>query len=60
MPHSPDFIEIALDVIQPEIDKLLDNPHGNVDEACRRATRAANEFIETLGTDRRARAPGQE
>jgi len=60
MPHSPDFIEIAMDVIQPEIDRLLDNPHGNVDEACRRATRAANEFIETLGTDRRARAPGQE
>ena len=51
-PHSPDFIEIALDVIQPEIDRALADGR-DVDESCRRATQAANDFIATLGTERR-------
>ena len=50
--HSPDFIEIALDVIQPEIDRALADGR-DVNESCRRATQAANDFIATLGTERR-------
>ena len=50
-PTSADFIEIALDVIQPEIDRAV-VAGRDVDESCRRATRAANAFIETLGTER--------
>jgi ABC-type glycerol-3-phosphate transport system substrate-binding protein len=50
--HSPDFIEIALDVIQPEIDRALADGR-DVDESCRRATQAADDFIATLGTERR-------
>lgn len=66
--HSPDFIEIALDVIQPEIDRALAaRPDADeakrqaaVAEACRRAAKAANDFIEALGTERRADASGVE
>jgi ABC-type glycerol-3-phosphate transport system substrate-binding protein len=58
-PTSADFIEIALDVIQPEIDRALVDGR-DVDESCRRAARAANAFIETLGTERTANAPKQD
>lgn len=57
-PTSADFIEIALDVIQPEIDRALVDGR-DVNESCRRAARAANDFIETLGTERNANAPKQ-
>ena len=48
IPRSPDYIEIAIEVIQPEIDRML---QGDLtpEQACRRATMAANRFIETLG-----------
>ena len=52
-PTSADFIEIALDVIQPEIDRALVDGR-DVDESCRRAAQAANDFIATLGTERGA------
>ena len=54
-PHSPDFIEIALDVVQPEIDRALADER-DVGESCRRAAQAANDFIQTLGTERREHA----
>lgn len=53
MPHNPDFIEIALDVIQPEFDRMLADPNADVAAACRRATAAANDFMRTIGTQRR-------
>ncbi len=56
IPRSPDFLEIALDVIQPEIDRALANG-SDIDEARRRAARAANDFISTLGNERRENAP---
>ena len=56
IPRSPDFIEIALDVIQPEIDRALAD-NTDINEACRRAARAANDFIKTLGNERREHAP---
>jgi ABC-type glycerol-3-phosphate transport system substrate-binding protein len=53
MPHGADFIEIALDVIQPEIDRMLVDPNADVAAACRRATRAADDFLATIGTERK-------
>jgi len=47
IPRSPHFIEIALDVIQPEFDRMtagLQTP----EQACLRATAAANAFIRVL------------
>lgn len=47
IPRSPNFIEIAIDVIQPEFDRMtagLLSP----DEACVRATAAANAYIRVL------------
>ena len=55
VPCGPDFIEVTLEVIQPEIDRALADG-SDVDDCCRRATRAANDFLETLGTQRRADA----
>lgn len=48
IPRSPDYIEIAIEVIQPEIDRMLQGEQ-TPEEACRRAAVAANRFIETLG-----------
>ena len=54
LPRSPDYIEIALEVIQPDIDRMLDQ---RLDPAAtaREATRAANRFIAVLGATRRER-----
>ncbi|CAN5631250.1 sugar ABC transporter substrate-binding protein [soil metagenome] len=52
IPRSPDFFEIVQEVIQPEIDRALADG-ADIDECCRRATRAANDFIKTLGNERR-------
>jgi multiple sugar transport system substrate-binding protein len=51
-PNSADFLEIALDLVQPEIDEMLseDLPPQ---EAARRATRAANSFLKAQGSGRR-------
>jgi multiple sugar transport system substrate-binding protein len=45
IPSSKDFVEIALDLVQPEIDRILteDVPPA---EAARAATRAANAFLQ--------------
>lgn len=53
IPRSPDFIELALEVIQPEMDRMI---RGDLtpEEAARRAARAANRYIEVLGTQRKA------
>ena len=48
IPRSPDYIEIAIEVIQPEIDRMLQG-ELTPEQACRRAAEAANRFIETLG-----------
>lgn len=48
LPRTPDFIEITLEVIQPYVDRALDK---KIDAAttCRRATKAADDFIDVLG-----------
>ncbi len=64
--HSPDFIEIVREVIQPEIDRALADDRdlnesdrlAAVTAACRRAATAANDFIQTLGTERRQDGSG--
>jgi len=45
-PDAPDFMEIALDLVQPEIDEMLSD--GMPPEAAaRRATRSADSFLKT-------------
>lgn len=50
IPQSPDFIELSLEVIQPEID-LMTAEGMNVEKVCKEATKAANAFIKTMGTE---------
>lgn len=47
LPQSRDFIEIALEIIQPEIDRAL-SEHVPVSVAANRATAAANAFLHTI------------
>lgn len=48
IPRSPDYIELALEIIQPDIDRML--IEGIPPETtCRQVTRSANAFLETLG-----------
>jgi multiple sugar transport system substrate-binding protein len=54
MPHGGDWIEMALDVIQPEIDRMLADERADVAAACRRATQAADDFIRTISSNREA------
>jgi multiple sugar transport system substrate-binding protein len=55
VPRSPDYIEIALEVIQPDVDRMLDK-QLDVAETCRSAARSANRFIRVLGVSRRESA----
>ena len=55
VPRSPDYIEIALEVIQPDVDRMLDK-QLDVAETCRRAAESANRFIRVLGASRREAA----
>ena len=55
VPRSPDYIEIALEVIQPDVDRMLDK-QLDVAETCRSAARSANRFIAVLGAARRETA----
>jgi multiple sugar transport system substrate-binding protein len=55
VPRSPDYIEIALEVIQPDVDRMLDK-QLDVAETCRGAARSANQFIRVLGATRREAA----
>ena len=48
LPRSPDFLELALDVIQPEIDLMMEDKQ-DVATTARRATDAANAFLRVLG-----------
>ncbi len=43
-PSTPDFVEIALDLVQPEIDRML-TENVSPAEAAKRATRSANAFL---------------
>jgi multiple sugar transport system substrate-binding protein len=54
IPRSPDYIEIAIDVIQPEVDRMLVEKRDPA-ECCRKAVAAANAFIATIGSERRER-----
>ena len=47
-PSSPDFIEIALNLIQPEIDQML-TEGVSPEETARKATRAADAFLRAMG-----------
>ncbi len=48
IPRSPDIIEISIDIIQPEIDRMI---LGDLtpEEAAKRATESANRFIKVVG-----------
>ena len=58
VPRSPDYIEIAQEVIQPDVDRMLDKSRevGSVADTCRAAARSANRFIRVLGASRREAA----
>lgn len=47
LPQSRDFIEIALEIIQPEVDRAL-SEGVPMPLACQRATDAANAFLQTI------------
>jgi multiple sugar transport system substrate-binding protein len=55
VPRSPDYIEIALEVIQPDVDRMLDK-QLDVAATCRSAAESANRFIRVVGASRRERA----
>jgi multiple sugar transport system substrate-binding protein len=55
VPRSPDYIEIALEVIQPDVDRMLDK-QLDVAATCRGAAESANRFIRVLGARRREAA----
>ena len=52
IPRLPNYIEVALNVIQPEIDLMMQD-RQTPEQAAQRAAAAANAFLETL-------APGRE
>jgi multiple sugar transport system substrate-binding protein len=52
VPRSPDYIEIAMEVIQPDVDRMLDK-QLDVADTCRSAAESANRFIRVLGATRR-------
>ena len=58
VPRSPDFIEIALEVIQPDVDRMLDK-QLDVAATCRSAAESANRFIRVLGASRRERSTAE-
>ena len=47
IPFHPHFLELALDIVQPEMDLMMSN-RLTPEEAALRATRAANAFIKTV------------
>ena len=49
LPSSPDYVEIALEVVQPEFDVMLLGDRSP-EEAARRAVHAVDRFIDALGT----------
>ena len=51
LPRSTDYIELSLSIIQPEIDRMIGGDQ-TPEEAARNATRAANRFLQVLGSRR--------
>ena len=49
IPKSPDYIELALDVIQPDVDKMLIDGI-NPQETSERITKSVNQYLETMGS----------
>lgn len=49
IPRHPDFIEIMLQVVQPEIDRMIRGEFGP-EEAGRRAAAAVNKYLDTFET----------
>lgn len=47
IPRSPDFIEIALEIIQPDIDDLITKQLAPA-EVCRKVTEAANAYMKVV------------
>lgn len=58
IPRSPDYIEVALEIIQPEIDLMI---QGEItpEEAGQRATLAANRFLAVVGSRRPTAVTGE-
>lgn len=52
IPSSKDFVEIALDLVQPEIDRML-TENVSPAETARNATRAADAFLKATNGDKR-------
>jgi len=50
IPRLPDFIEVTMQIIQPEIDLMLEGRQSPA-EAARRATASANAFLDTLAVE---------
>lgn len=48
IPRLPDFIELTLNIVQPEVDLMMQR-RQSPEQACRRATEAANAFLRTMG-----------
>jgi multiple sugar transport system substrate-binding protein len=56
IPRHPDFIEIAIQLVQPEIDMMLEGKQ-TPEEAARRAAQATNRFLDTVATRPQEAAP---
>jgi multiple sugar transport system substrate-binding protein len=51
IPQSPDFIELAIDIVQPEVDLMLQG-RQSPKQAAHKAAAAANQFMKVLGRSR--------
>lgn len=56
IPRHPDFIEIAIQLVQPEIDMMLEDRQTPA-EAGRRAAEAMNRFLDTVSVQRGVAKP---
>lgn len=52
IPRHPDYIELMMQIVQPEIDRMMQGEQ-TPEQACRRAAQAANRYLEVLGSVRR-------
>lgn len=55
IPRLPDFIEVTMQIIQPEIDLMLEGRQSPA-EAARRAAASANAFLDTLAAQMKGTA----
>ena len=49
IPRSPNFIELAIDIVQPDIDLMLIKGIP-AEKTCKKVTRSVNTFINTIGS----------